>query len=511
MPSETIRHHGFRFFFFIILSAALNVAAFPKLELSWLAFVGFVPLLLLLWPPQPGRPFLTFFLAGLLFHLGNLYWIVHVIQHYTTLSTLLSVGVLLLLCLVLSLFWGAFGLLIGRLAVRSGFERAMLAAPFLWMILEWTRNHLTHFPWCFLGDSQYENLRLAQFTTFFGVYGLSGLIMAFNAAATISIVRRKYRYLGIVIGLILVTVLYGHYRIGQPVSGENLRVGLIQGNIPQDEKIDYSFADDVNRKHLQLTAQLIQDHDPELIFWPEAATLFPLRGGGEWTRQITGLARDSSTALVVGSDSFQGREIYNTAFLVSAAGEIKSEYSKMYLVPFGEYVPFRSIFFFAGKVVHEISDFSAGKHYSLFEVNDKKFGIHICFEVVFPQLTRNFCLRGASLLSTITNDAWFGDTAAPHQHFAMAVMRAIETRRYLVRAANTGISGIVDPYGRILHRTSLFTEAKLSGEVKWVEEQTFYTRYGDVLVYVSMLLCIAVVFQALVRKSPQPTTGAHSS
>jgi apolipoprotein N-acyltransferase len=169
----------------------------------------------------------------------------------------------------------------------------------------------------------------------------------------------------------------------------------------------------------------------------------------------------------------------------------------MFLVPFGEYVPFQKYLFFAGKVVPEISDFTPGEYTTPFPLNGRRFAVDICFEVVFPQLARTFCKNGVSLLTTITNDAWFGKSSAPYQHFAMAVMRTIENRRYLIRAANTGISGIVDPYGRIIEKTDIFVPAVLSGKVRWVDEQTFYTKTGDWILYLSMIVSAIVLIKGV--------------
>lgn len=478
----------------VLLAAGMNVAIFPILDISSLAFFGFIPLLLLVRDSSPGRLFVAFATAGCLFNVGNLYWIVHVIQHYTSLNSFLSVGILLLLCLILSLFWGIFGAVLGIYRLRSGLQTALLLAPFVWIGLEWLRNPLTQFPWCLLGYSQYRNLRIAQAATFCGVYGVSFLLMATNAAITMVFLLKKYLYAALV-GLVLLTVgIYGHFRIQKPVGQGALVASCIQGNIPQDVKINYQYADAINQKHLKMTREVLRDRHPDIIFWSESSTLFPLRTGGLWTDQILTLAKSTNTPLIIGSDSFVNGKVYNSAFFVDANGRIDSQYDKVYLVPFGEFVPLKSLLFFAGKVVPEISDFSGGEHYNTFVVDGRKFAVHICFEVVFPQLSRRFCLNGAGLLSTITNDAWFGNTAAPYQHFAMVVMRSIETRRYMVRAANTGISGFVDPYGRILQQTRLFVPAEISQTVKWVDEQTFYTKHGDLLVYLSFFVTLAAFF-----------------
>lgn len=473
-----------------IAAAMLNIAIFPRLELSWLAFVCFVPLFLIL--PRHGiRTLFRFgWIAGFLFHLGNLYWIYYVIQHYSTVHPILVVGILLLLCIVLALFWGVFLALTGLLREKAGLLIALLAAPFVWIVLEWTRNQTTEFPWCLLGYSQYKNLRIAQFATVTGVYGLSWLLMSINAGIATLLLLRKWPYLVTALMLLSATTIYGHYRIAQPVGNTTATVGLIQGNVPQDAKLDYAFAEAIHKRHVQMTRNLIVQSKPDVIFWSEASTLFPIRTGGIWSKEIRELAASSKTPLIIGSDTFTGEEVFNSAYLVNERGELEAQYDKIYLVPFGEYVPLKKLFFFAGKMVPEISDFSPGVNYEPFTIDDQKVSISICFEVVFPQLSREFSNRGATLLATITNDAWFGKTAAPYQHFAMSVMRAIENRRYLVRAANTGISGFVDPYGRILQKTNIFEQAAIIGEIRWVDERTFYTRFGDLLVYASMVICV---------------------
>ncbi len=483
-------------FLCVLLSGLLQISIFPSLQFSWLGFVCFIPLLWLV-PFLPSRPlFFYFFLSGFLFQLGNLYWIFHVLDHYTKLGTLLSAGILVLLCFLLSLFWGAFGAMLGVFRSRLGMQIAMLTAPFLWITLEWLRNLFIQFPWCLLGYSQYSQLAIAQLASVTGVYGLSWLLMALNAASTTVLVLRKCIYLAVMITALLCIAYFGNRIISRPVAGDPITVGCIQGNIPQGVKLRYEFAEEINRKQLRMTEELIRARKPDLIVWSEYSTLFPLGEGGLWSEQIMNLARHSRTPLLIGSDFFDRGRVYNSAFLVNSNGEIEGRYDKMYLVPFGEYVPLRSILFFAGKVVPEISDFSPGRNYETFLLRGNKFSVQICFDVIFPQLSRQFSLRDAFLLVNITNDAWFGDTSAPRQHFAMAVMRAIENRRYMVRVANTGISGIIDPYGRVLQSAGVFVPAILSGEVKWIAERTFYTRHGDLFVYAAIFLSSAVLIAA---------------
>ncbi|MCI0412294.1 apolipoprotein N-acyltransferase [bacterium] len=476
-----------------LLSGVLQIIIFPSLQISWLGFFCFIPLLFLVSFLPSRALFFYFFLSGFIFQLGNLYWILYVLQQYTKLGSILSTGILVLLCLLLSLFWGAFGIALGVLRSRLGMGIAMLAAPFVWITLEWLRNLSIHFPWCLLGYSQYTQLGIAQLASLTGIYGLSGLLMAFNAACTTAFILRKYIYLFLMFTVLLFVAYFGNRVISRPVAGDPITVGGIQGNIPQGAKLRYEFAEEINRKHLRMTKELIRARKPDLIVWSEYSTLFPFRKGDLWTEQILNLARQSGTPVLIGSDFFDHERVYNSAFLVNGKGEIDGRYDKMYLVSFGEYVPLRSVLFFAGKVVPEISDFSPGRNYRTFELQGKKLAVQICFDIIFPQLTRQFCLRDASLLVNITNDAWFGDTSAPRQHFAIAVMRAIENRRYMIRVANTGISGIIDPYGRILEATDVFVPATISGQVKWIGEETFYTRHGDLLVYFAFLVSVALL------------------
>ncbi len=482
----------------VLLSALMNIAIFPRLEIAWLALICFVPLFVLIPGSRRSSLFWCFFLTGFLFRIGNLYWIYFVIEHYSGVHPALVVGILILLCIALSVSWGLFGWLLGFLSRRMGLERALIVAPFLWIVLEWLLNFV-QCPWDLAGYSLYRQSAIAQLASLTGVYGLSWLIVAVNASIAIFIVLQRYYYSVAMAFFVVAVSFYGHWRISQPVEGPPVTVGVIQASIPQDVKINYEFAEEVNRKHIQMTEELLKSGSADIVFWPESSTMYPFLAGGDWARQVVELARLNGVPILLGSDTFVGKEVYNSSFLIDANGGLAGQYSKIYLVPFGEFVPLKSLFFFAGKVVPEISDFSPGESYTQFPLKGKTFAVNICFEVVFPQLARTLCKDGAGLLVTITNDAWFGKTCAPYQHFAMAAMRSIETRRYLVRAANTGISGIVDPYGRVLNQTGIFVPAKFLAKVHFVEEDTFYTEHGDILIYFSML----VVFVSLLRKWPQ--------
>ena len=284
-------------------------------------------------------------------------------------------------------------------------------------------------------------------------------------------------------------------------EGEAIRVGLIQGNIDQAVKRNESHANAIFQGYISKTREALQ-RGAEFVIWPESATPFMFEEDADASSQIRMLARQAKVPILVGSDQVErgpgaSFKYYNAAFLVRADGTSGTAYRKMHLVPFGEYVPLKRLLFFAAPLVEAVSDFSAGEDAVLLPVGNHMISTAICYEVVYPDLVRQFVVGGSEMLTTITNDAWFGATSAPYQHFEQASMRAIEEGRYLVRSANTGVSGIVDPYGRVLERTDIFQAAVLVGEARFLRTSTYYSRHGDVIAYAStvvtaLLLLIAV-------------------
>jgi apolipoprotein N-acyltransferase len=227
------------------------------------------------------------------------------------------------------------------------------------------------------------------------------------------------------------------------------------------------------------------------VLWPESATPYPFGEDIGATEQMRALARTLNVPILIGSDQIEhspAAKYYNAAVLVRSDGSSGGVYRKIHLVPFGEYVPARRVFFFMSRIVQAVSDFSAGDTFDLLPVDGHVVSTAICYEIVYPSLVRQFTAAGSELLTTITNDSWFGPTSAPYQHFAQASMRAIENGRFLVRAANTGISGIVDPYGHVIARTGLYEPAVVVGDARFLRDTTIYARTGDVFAYACTVL-----------------------
>jgi apolipoprotein N-acyltransferase len=452
---------------------------------------------------------------------GTLYWITHVMVRYGDLQGWVAVLVNAALVAYLSLFPALFALVMRRLLIAYG-TRAFVAAPVVWVATELGRTYLfTGFPWVLLGYSQTTVLPIAQFASVFGVYGVSMLVASVSAAA-VAISTGDHRrdhgparagHYRNVLPFVVVTIavlavaVWGARRAGGSEltrSGDPIRVGMIQGNVSLGERSDPARVPIIFDSYLRMTREAIAK-GAEFVIWPESATPFVFENDPVSAARIRTLARQAKVPILLGSDQVTpaGSGIptryYNSAFLVRPDGTTGGAYRKMHLVPFGEYVPAKHIFFFAAPLVEAVSDFSAGEEPTLLPIDRHKISTAICYEVVYPDLVRQFVAGGSELLTTITNDAWFGDTSAPYQHFEQAAMRAIEEGRYLVRAANTGISGIVDPYGRVLEQTAIFQPAVLVGEARFLQASTFYARHGDVLAYASVLATLALLVAATVR------------
>jgi apolipoprotein N-acyltransferase len=275
-------------------------------------------------------------------------------------------------------------------------------------------------------------------------------------------------------------------------SGSETRVGLIQANIPQEEKWKRSSAEAIFDRYVRMTRQAVAE-GAQFVMWPESAMPFYFEEDPIGEERVRTLVRQLGVPLLFGSDQIErGRpeRYYNSAFMLDPAGATAAVYRKMYLVPFGEYVPFKNVLFFVGPLVEAVSDFSPGNSVTMLPVLGHMVGTAICYEVVYPDLMRKAVQTGSELLTTITNDAWYGTTSAPYQHFELAAMRAIEQGRYLARAANTGISGIVDPYGRVLVKTNLFETTVVVGQVRFLQERTVYATIGDVAPQCALLLTV---------------------
>lgn len=461
-----------------------------------------------------GHAFILGWLTGVVYFGGTLYWVTQVMTVYGGLATPVALFAAILLTAYLSLFVGFAAWATGYGARRLG-ARALLMFPAAWAAGELGRTYVwSGFPWVLLGTSQVRVLPIVQTASLVGVYGLSMLIAAVSAAAAYACVARtSRRYVPLAATVLLVIALgaWGVARMRSGAllsSGDPITVAVVQGNVSLEEKWEPSLNDRIMGRYVDLSRSAI-GRGATFILWPESAIPFYFEREARGTEPVRRLAREAHAWLLVGSDQLEpikfvpGAErnapqdrLYNAAFLVGPDGRTEAVYRKMHLVPFGEYVPLKQLLFFVGPLVQAVSDFSPGATPVTLPVAGHLASTAICYEVVYARLIGSFVSEGSELLTTITNDAWFGSSSAPYQHFDQAAMRAVEQGRFLARAANTGISGFVDPYGRVLDETPLFRPDVRVRQLRFLHGRTVYGYVGDSLAYAGLAATLAMLVLA---------------
>lgn len=503
-----------------VSSGFLLTVAFPKIGLWWLAWFALVPLLIAIRHLTPKNSFYMGFSAGLAHYLTLVYWLAYTMSTYGHLPNYLCVLILLLLSVYLAIYVGIFSMALVRLCPNP--YSCLLIGPLMWVSLEYIRAYLiTGFPWELIGYTQFSQLPIIQISDIFGVYGVTFVVLFGNTAvflAYLFVTRSDWQGRSVntrlAIGSVTTFALifcavwfYGKLRIqffNDLISkSPTARIAVVQGNIDQDKKWDPAFQKSSTEKYVKLSFSAKKNH-PALFVWPETATPFYFLNHVELSKIVQKGIHGIGSDFLLGSPSFRQQkdriEYYNSAFLVGPEGNVYGKYDKAHLVPFGEYVPLKKWLPFVGKMVESVGDFQAGEKGQTIQWGKYNIGVLICYEIIFPDLSRAMIKNNAALLFNITNDAWYGRSSAPYQHFSMAIFRAVENRRSLVRSANTGISGFIDPVGKIVVSTPLFQDAVITREAPILNETTFYSRFGDVFAMMCLGLTLIVTFYHFVRK-----------
>lgn len=501
------------------ISGILLFLSFPRYGSGVVAWIALIPLF---WAIKDvnsiWQGMLLGFITGLVCHIGLIYWITYVVVNYGYLPVYLGIIIMLLLACYLSFYTALFaaGILFLRQKIALFF-----AAPVLWVCLEYCKSYLlTGFPWENLGYSQYLNHYLVQFADITGVFGLSFLIVLANAALFELIIKksaREFIFAAAVVLIIAGVLIYGANRSKQVnevlQKAAGIEVSLIQGNINQSIK----WNDGYRKETIDIYERLSLQNAPEkegLFVWPETALPFNYQDVDQFHEQVRDISLKTKNWFIFGSTSYENSKdntnFYNSAYLLSPEGEIKGRYDKVHLVPYGEYVPLRNVFPFIKKLTAGMGDFSSGTGYYPLNIDKKKIGVLICYEGILPFAAATYKKEGAELLVNITNDAWFGATSAPFQHFSMAVFRAVETRLYLIRAANTGISAIINPQGEIVAQTDIFEKAAIKRNVKYSNIKTIYAEYGDFLVIICFGLIIFFCVLVLLKGRTNNVGGKYT-
>lgn len=497
--------------FLAFLSGILTALSFPKFNLPFLAWISLIPLLYVLLKYKPKQSFFLGLVAGFSHFALLIYWIPSVPAHYGNVSILLSFLIYIIFVLYLSLYWGFFSLVFSK--IKLSFPQfVFVLTPFLWVSFEYILTHLlTGFPWELLGYSQFKNLPLIQLASVTGVYGISWAIVFLQSLFLYSMKSRRKAPFFAALALVLLFHGVGFWSLKKkPSSAGSFRGSVIQGDVSSDiywNKISLVEIKSLFERHVALS-QKAHEEGARLIVWPEFTVplcfscneaLYQVFKG-----RLVQFVKDRQCTLLLGTNeiatSHGQTRYYNTALCLNPDRPI-TQYYKMHLVPFGEYTPYKNIFFFIEKMTHAIGDITPGREFSLHRFKKYKFGSPICYEIIFPDQVRKFVKKGSHFLVTITNDGWYGKSSAPYQHFSMAVLRAVENRRYLLRAATTGISGIIDPYGRILSQSEMMTKTYLTRNIVPSQKVTFYTKYGDLLPFFSLTISGLFLILSMIKRT----------
>jgi len=503
----------------IILSAVLFTVPFLFSNVSFLAWICLVPLFYII----ENSKSCSYFLIGLIFgtainYLGQ-YWLVGTLSRFGGFPLPAGILFILVYCIFLGIQYGIFTYLVAKFKLLKDLNpQNLLFIAAIWVALDYFYPHL--FPYS-IGNSQGLSTNIIQVVDLFGVSFLSFIIVFINLAvysilkSLISGGKKPVLVAGTAVFIMAFILIYGSYRIQEEknniLKAEKIDVGIVQANFDFLEKIE-------NNSYLIIEAHKKMSFELEkvdLIIWPESAVLEFLPPDSEYL-EIEGLIavpEIKDTFFLTGGLSFElddsknedsEYEIiqYNSAFLTDGEGKILGKYNKIKLLLFGEYLPFSDIFPAIKMLSPASGDFTPGTELNIMNIYDKgiKIGPLICYEDILPGFSREFAKKGANILINITNDAWFGESFAPYQHLLVAIPRTVETRRYLIRSTNTGVSVVVDSIGNIKSQTGIFTEEVMTQQVALLYGNTLYMRVGDIFPWICLASLILYIFNKYLRK-----------
>lgn len=489
----------------------LLALAFPQPHWGTLGWVALAPLLVVALDTTPAGAFGWGWLAGLIFFGLTLRWLYGFFRGYGAMSVPVAAGVLGLMVGILSLFPAAYALSV-RAMKRTGVGWALAASPFFWVGLELLRTHMPAigFPWNLLGYSVSERLGLAQLTTLTGIYGLSFVVAAYNALLVWAWRERRGRPLGVwaaVTAVLAIAIVFGGRLVPDPPA--RYTAHLVQLNLRPEAEYPADWEQQSAHQLDTISRMTVAAgrSSPGLVIWPEAPAPFSLEDP-QFAARAAGIARASESNFLLGVDEWRyapggSLRASNSAVMLDPTGRRVFSYDKIHLVPFGEYVPWRRWLFFARRLTGDIGDFAPGTIRTVGRLPGGTFSVFICYEAIFPGEIRQFADRGAELLINISDDGWYGQSEALEQHLNMARVRAVENRRWLLRATNTGLTAVVDPYGRFRARLAPNQRAVLTAGYDFRSERTLYTRWGDWWAW----LCLLVGAGSLAWNLARPRRG----
>ncbi|MGB6431579.1 MAG: apolipoprotein N-acyltransferase [Candidatus Acidiferrales bacterium] len=504
-----------------VASGAALAFAFPNFNLPLLAWFSVAGLMLAAYGASVGLAALCGFLYGMAFYFISTPWIYTVLRQWGPLPVWQAAGVMLIMAGASSVFKMLFAAGVS-LWGRGGAKKVALVAPFLWVTTEYLFDRFPNigFPWNLLGYAAARSLALVQITTITGIYGLSLLVAAFNALVFWAILqtparsRRAALWVATVAAVLILVALVGARFV--PAAQPERVAHLVQPDFPQSMEYPYDWmaihrADLDDLEQLSVSAARLE---PGPIVWPETPAPFSMQDP-PFAQRAARIAQEASTNFILGAVDWKrapgGRELpYNSAVQLDPAGTEIFVYDKIHLVPFGEFVPWRNILRFAGHLTADLGEFQRGKVRSVGTLPGGRYSVFICYEAIFPGEIRQFTANGAELLINISNDGWFGRSAAPVSHLEAARVRAVESRRWLLRDTNNGYTASIDPYGRIVARLAPDERGELDAPYAFRSDLTFYVRHGDWLPWLSLIVtffALAIVDWRFAHSPPTQTAG----
>lgn len=508
----------------LLLTLASGVALALAYPLYNLPLLGWIAPAILIFAVLGARPRFAFFLGwlqGAAYYGLSLPWFYTVMRQYGPLPVAQAAAVFALVIVATSLFHAVFAWVIAWIG-KAVPDRACLAAPFVWVAMEFALMHLPAigFPWDLLGYVAARDLALLQLTAITGIFGLSLLVASFNGlvawAALEYFEHKRIRCKELAVpGTVLLIVALAGPRFVPRASGDHV-AHLVQTNFPVSLNYPSNWMQIHAGEMDQLEKISIQaaQRDSGVVVWPEVPAPFSLQDA-EFHARAVRIARGAGHGFLVGVIDFKplgnGRSApTNSAALLGPDGALEFLYDKIHLVPFSEYVPWRNWFFFARDLTSLIGDFQPGTQYKVGRISGGSFSVYICYEAIFPNEVRRFTLAGAQLFINISDDGWFGGSGAPAQHLAMARVRAVENRRWLLRDTNTGVTVSVDPYGRIVARLAPDTRAQLNAPYAFRSDLTPYARWGDWIAWLCVLAALVLVLMVALANPARKTAPSAS-
>jgi apolipoprotein N-acyltransferase len=468
-----------------------------------LAWIAFIPLLYFVrGADRSMKAFSGGFIAGFV-HLFLLQiWTPAVLMQYGGLSQPLAWAAYGLELVLLASFFGA-ACLITNFLIRRGGDYCVFSFPFILVAMEYVQNYIPFggYPWNLTGYTQSNYLAFIQIADWTGVFGVSFIILLFNTSLYWFLLRyrrgmQSAHPLCASLFLIALCLVYGTVSLRRwSAIKPGFSAVLVQGNVVFNDSA--AVVEEQYRSGYLRKAEQLNSAGTDLLIIPESPSPIMYQDDSEYRRACIALAKKHPMGFVFNNNREERGKIFNSAYFMNREGELSAVYDKMHLVPFGEYIPLKEAFQFIRTISKDVSEYSSGRIYRIVRLGGRPANAIICFEAVFPGLVRRFVRHGSQLIINLTNDGWYGDSSAPYQHLAIARWRAVENRRYLLRAANTGVSAFIEPTGRIQVSTGILKQATCNGRFAFIEPQSFYTRYGDVFVFVCVIIACGFLFLAL--------------